>query len=167
MHVRNSIPGYTLVHICALRRRAGIVQWSDMARWFGSGIVRNWFAQQRPRGAAVPFEAPTLRMARVCDDERDGLIAILRDFANNGSVYIVPWTSLPLIATMTEHDLAVHQAVHENRASTPAQVRAVVSRLALSGVLGPEAKAREGEHSEAEKGRLADVELVLILAPAG
>ena len=82
-----------------------------MARWFGSGIVRNWFAQQRPRGAAVPFEAPALRMARVCDDERDGLIAILRDFANNGTAYIVPWTSLPLIATMTEHDLALHQAV--------------------------------------------------------
>jgi hypothetical protein len=134
-----------------------------MARWFGSGIVRNWFAQHRPRGAAVPFEAPALRMARVCDDERDGLIAILRDFANNGAAYIVPWTSLPLIASMTEHDLALHQAIHENKAATPAEVRAVVSTLALSGALGAEAKAREGERSEAEKGRLADVELVLIL----
>ena len=55
-----------------------------MGRWIGTGIIRNWFTQHRPRGAAVPFEAPALRMARVCEDERDGLIAILRDFANNG-----------------------------------------------------------------------------------
>jgi hypothetical protein len=134
-----------------------------MARWLGSGIIRNWFTQHRPRGAAVPFEAPALQMARVCDDERDGLIAILRDFANNGTAYIVPWTSLPLMASMTEHDMALHQAVGEARASTPTQVRAVVSTLALSGSLGPEAKAREGECARADQIRLADAELVLIL----
>ncbi len=134
-----------------------------MARWAGTGIIRNWFARQRPRGAAVPFEAPTLRMVRVCDDERDGLIAVLRDFANNGTAYIVPWTSLPLMASMTEHDMALHQAVGEARACTPAQVRAVVSGLALSGSLGAEAKAQEAERTRADRGRLADVELVLIL----
>lgn len=129
----------------------------------GTGIIRNWFAQHRARGAAVPFEAPALRMARVCDDERDGLIAILRDFANNGTAYIVPWTSLPLMAPMTDHDMALHQAVEENRASTPAQVRAVVSKLALSGALGPEARARESERSRIERNQVADVELLLIL----
>ncbi len=134
-----------------------------MSRWVASGIIRNWFARLRPRGAAVPFETPALRMARVCDDERDGLIAILRDFANNGAAYIVPWSSLPLMAAMTDHDLALHEAVRESRATTPAQVRAVVSRLALSGALGPEAKALEGQRTRAESGRLADVELILIL----
>src|SRR5277367_1615874 len=114
----------------------------------GSGILRNWFRQRRPRGAAVPFEAPALHMARICDDERDGLIAILRDFANNGTAYIVPWASLPLMAPMTEHDLALHAAVSETRASTPAQVRAVVSDLALSGTLGPEARTREQERTQ-------------------
>jgi hypothetical protein len=54
-----------------------------------SGIIGKWLGSPRPRGAIVPFEAPQLRMARVCDDERDGLIAILRDFANNGTAYIV------------------------------------------------------------------------------
>lgn len=134
-----------------------------MGRWAGTGIIRNWFAQRRPRGAAVPFETQALRMARVCDDERDGLIAILRDFANNGTAYIVPWASLPLMAPLTDHDMALHQAVRENRATTPAQVRAVVSKLALTGALGPEAKAREGERTQTEQSRLADVELVLIL----
>ena len=127
------------------------------------GMIRNWFARRRPRGAAVPFEAPALRMARVCDDERDGLIAILRDFANNGTVYIVPWSSLPLMAPMTDHDMATHKAVSETKATTPTQVRAVISRLALSGALGPGAKARESESRRAEQNRLADVELVLIL----
>lgn len=142
---------------------AGIVLWSDMGRLVGSGIIRNWFAQHRPRSAAVPFESPALRMARVCEDERDGLIAILRDFANNGTAYIVPWTSLPLMAAMTDHDLALHKAVNESKATTPALVRAVISKLALSGALGPEAKFREGERGRADQSRLADVELVLIL----
>ena len=134
-----------------------------MVHFVGKGIIRNWFAQRRPRGAAVPFEAPALRMARVCDDERDGLIAVLRDFANNGTSYIVPWTSLPLMVSMTAHDIALHEAVGEDKASTPAQVRAVISKLALSGVLGPEAKARESEHIRTGQGKVADVELMLLL----
>lgn len=129
----------------------------------GTGIIRKWFGQRRPRGAAVPFEAPALRMARVCDDERDGMIAILRDFANNGSSYIVPWSSLPLMAPMTEHDKALHTAVGEVKAATPAQVRAVVHELALSGALGEEAAIRETQHASTEHSAIADVELVLIL----
>ena len=31
-----------------------------MGRLVGTGIFRNWFAQHRPRSAAVPFEAPAL-----------------------------------------------------------------------------------------------------------
>jgi hypothetical protein len=102
-------------------------------------------------------------MARVCHDERDGLIAILRDFANNGTAYIVPWRSLPLVTAMTEQDKALHQAVGEARACTPADVRVVVSRLALSGALGPEAKARERDSAHTEQARRADMELILIL----
>jgi hypothetical protein len=132
-------------------------------RWAGAGFIRNLFAQHRPRGAAVPFEAPALRMARVCDDERDGLIAILRDFGRNGAAYIVPWTSLPLMAAMTDHDMALHAAVGETKASTPVQVRAVVSRLTLSGALGREAQTRETARSQADREGLADVELLLIL----
>ena len=106
-------------------------------------------------------------MARVCEDERDGLIAILRDFANNGTAYIVPWTSLPLMAAMTDHDLALHEAVSESKASTPAQVRAVISKLALSGALGPEAKVREGERTRADQSKLADSRAGTHIASAG
>lgn len=134
-----------------------------MGFWQGAGIIGNWFARHRPRGAAVPFDTPALRMARVCEDERDGLVAILRDFANNGTAYIVPWKSLPLVVPMTEHDQALHEAVWEDKATTPERVRAVVSKLALSGALGREARECENARTRAEPGRLADVELVLIL----
>ncbi len=134
-----------------------------LARWGQGGIFGNWLGGHRPRGAAVPFEAPALRMARVCDDERDGLIAILRDFGNNGAAYIVPWTSLALMVPMTDHDTALHKGIGERKPSTPAEVRAVVSGLALSGALGPEAKAREEQRTQADRTQVADIELVLIL----
>src|ERR1700760_721473 len=86
-----------------------------LARWGHGGVFGNWLGGHRPRGAAVPFEAPALQMARVCDDERDGLIAILRDFANNGAAYIVPWTSLPLMVPMTKHDSVLHKGVGERK----------------------------------------------------
>jgi hypothetical protein len=127
------------------------------------GFIRNWLGLSRPRGAAVPFETPALRMGRVCDDERDGLIAILRDFANNGSSYIVPWSGLPLIANMSSHDMALHRGIAESKPATPTEVRAVVSELAVSGALGPEAKTRELERRRTGATRLADVELILIL----
>ena len=128
-----------------------------------TGIIRNWFGLRRSRGAAVPFEAPVLHMARVCDDERDGLIAILRDFANSGAAYIVPWTSLPLMMSMTEHDKALHKAVEESKPSTAAEVRAVVTSLALTGALGPEARMRELTATQSDRATLADLELILIL----
>jgi hypothetical protein len=136
---------------------------SGAVHWFGAGIIGRWFAQHRRRGATVPFEAPALRMAQVCDDERDGMIAILHDFANNGSMYIVPWNNLPLMASMTTHDAVLHKGISESKATSPAQVRDVVCRLALSGALGPEAQARESERSRGDQTRLVEVELVLIL----
>jgi hypothetical protein len=130
---------------------------------FARGFIRNWLGARRSRGVVVPFESPVLRMARVCEDERDGLIAILRDFANNGTAYIVPWSSLPLVVPMSDYDKALHTGVAESRPTTPAEVRAVVSQLALSGALGREAKACEVERTRSARTQLADIELVLIL----
>jgi hypothetical protein len=125
--------------------------------------IGDWLRSRQPRGAVVPFEAPALQMARVCEDERDGLIAILHDFANNGTAYVVSWTNLPLLVSMTDQDKALHHAVAEAKATTPAAVRAAVSVLALAGGFGPEAKAREAARSLTDRSQLADVELVLML----
>jgi hypothetical protein len=64
---------------------------------------------------------------------------------------------------MSQHDMALHEAVGEARACTPAQIRAVVRTLALSGVLGPEVEAREKSNSQAEQAQTADIEVILIL----
>ena len=127
----------------------------------GLSAVRSWLRLGRPRGVSVPFSTPALQMARVCDDERDGLIAILRDFASTGASYIVPWNNLPSVVSMTESDLALHHAVQENRATSPEAIRAVVRSLTLSGVFGADAKSREVERETASRMRNVDLELVL------
>ena len=135
-------------------------------RWIGTGIIRKWFTQHRRRGATLPFEAPALRMAQVCEDERDGLVAVLHDFANNGSTYIVPWTSLPLMASMTAHDVALHKAIGESKASTPAQVRVRRQPAGALGSLGPGGKgagARAHPDGPAARRSRADT----FIAPAG
>lgn len=161
---RRSVRRHVLFTISNYKKTGSNAAANDM--WgtaAGTGIIRSFFGLRRPRGAVVPFEAPALNMARVCDDERDGLIAILRDFANNGSAYIVPWTSLPLMMSMTERDKALHKAVEESKPSTPAEVRAVVTSLALTGALGPDARARELALTQSDQSGLADLELILIL----
>lgn len=161
---RRSVRRHVLFTISNYKKTGSNAAANDM--WgtaAGTGIIRSFFGLRRPRGAVVPFEAPALNMARVCDDERDGLIAILRDFANNGSAYIVPWTSLPLMMSMTERDKALHKAVEESKPSTPAEVRAVVTSLALTGALGPDARTRELALTQSDQSGLADLELILIL----
>src|SRR6185437_5052546 len=78
------------------------------------------------RGAVVPFEAPALFAARVRADERRGLVMLLSNFAENGSVYVVPWGEAPRVLAVHGSDKALHGAIGEARASTPQAVRAVV-----------------------------------------
>jgi hypothetical protein len=134
--------------------------------WLGGlneGAVRSWLGLRPQRGATVPFQAPALRMARVCEDERDGLIAILRDFANKGTSYVVPWSQLPSLVTLTSEDAALHHAVAETKAASPAAIRAVVNDLALSGALGAKAKAQSAAQSQTASAYAGNVEAILIL----
>jgi hypothetical protein len=81
------------------------------------------------RGAVVPFEAPALFAARVRADERRGLVMLLSNFAENGSVYVVPWGEAPRVLAVHGSDRALHGAIDEARASTPQAVRSVVRRV--------------------------------------
>jgi hypothetical protein len=152
--------------IACYEREPAIENWSSAEMWLGGlseGAIRNWLRLRPQRGASVPFQTPALRMARVCEDERDGMIAILRDFANNGTSYVVPWKSLPALVKLTTEDAALHRAVAETKAATPAAIRAVVSELALSGALGAEAKAREAARLRTKAAYVGNVEAILIL----
>lgn len=81
------------------------------------------------RGAVVPFEAPALFAARVRADERRGLVMLLSNFAENGSVYVVPWSEAPRVLAVHGSDKALHGAIDEAQASTPQAVRVVVRRV--------------------------------------
>lgn len=82
------------------------------------------------RGAVVPFEAPPLFAARVRADERHGPVMLLHNFAENGSVFVVPWRDAPNVLTVHGSDETLHGAIGEAKASTPDSVRAVVRRVA-------------------------------------
>ncbi len=81
------------------------------------------------RGAVVPFEAPALFAARVRADDRRGLVMLLSNFAENGSVYVVPWREAPRVLAVHGFDKLLHGAIDEARASTPQAVRAVVRQI--------------------------------------
>jgi hypothetical protein len=81
------------------------------------------------RGAVVPFEAPALFAARVRADDRRGLVMLLSNFAENGSVYVVPWREAPHVLAVHGSDKLLHGAIGAAEASTPQAVRTVVRQI--------------------------------------
>ena len=130
--------------------------------WRVGGIVGSMLRRREPRSAAVPFEHEVLRLARAAEDERHGLVAILRDFAGNCARYLVPWADLPKMVRLGPGDAALHGAVEEAQAVTPAAMMAVVRTVALSGALGAAAKAGARASEQAEGKRERDLHAVLI-----
>ncbi len=130
--------------------------------WRVGGIVGSMLRRREPRSAAVPFQHEVLRLARAAEDERHGLVAILRDFAGNFARYLVPWSDVPKMVRLGPGDAALHDAVEEAQAVTPAAMMAVVQKVALSGALGPAAKAGARAAEQAEGKRERDLHAVLI-----
>ena len=120
------------------------------------------FLQRTVQAATVPFETPALRFARVREDERHHLVALLRDFADNGSVLVVPWDALPQVVAMSARDAALHTAIAEAKAVTPDAIRSVMTSLAASGALGAEAQARQAAKAHAESRRQTDMQAILL-----
>ena len=120
------------------------------------------FLRRTVRAASVPFETPALRFARVPEEERQPLDALLRDFADNGSVLVVPWDALPSVVAMSARDAALHTAIAEAKAVTPDAIRAVMTSLAASGALGAEAQARQAAKAHAESQRQTDMQAILL-----
>ncbi|MGH7078034.1 MAG: hypothetical protein ACREFU_08030 [Acetobacteraceae bacterium] len=120
------------------------------------------FLQRTVLAAAVPFETPALRFARVREDERHRLVALLHDFADNGSVLVVPWDALPTVVAMSARDAALHTAIAEAKAVTPDAIRSVMASLATSGALGAEAQARQATRTRVESQRQSDMQAILL-----
>lgn len=108
------------------------------------------------RGCVVPFKTRELFAARVRSDRRDGLVMLLRDFAGNGSTFVLPWRDVPVVTPITAYDRALHGAIGEAGASTPAAVRAALRHVPEDG--GAEAAA-EG----ADAKRIGEIHAALLV----
>ncbi len=130
--------------------------------WLVGGLVRSVLTRRKARSAAVPFESGPLRMARVAEDERHGMVAVLRDFAGSCARFTVPWADLPDTVPMSERDAVLHKVVNETKAVTPAAMRAAVAQVALAGLFGPEAKAQAAAEAQSDGQRERELHAVLI-----
>lgn len=108
----------------------------------------------RERGVAVPFTTPRLAQARVRLDSRDKLEALVPGFAEGRGTYVISWSGLPNVVTMTTHDLMLHEIVEEDGKVGPLDVRLATLKAQETGLAGPEvadAAKREIEIAEYEK----------------
>lgn len=118
-------------------------------------------AQHRRPAVIVPFEAPDLLGTRVRDDENNQRLALLFDFAGNGSTFVLPWRELPRSFALRPLDGALHTLVNALPFITPARLAAGISDVRVSGAAGQAARAAELERRAREEARAERMGLVL------
>jgi hypothetical protein len=91
------------------------------------------------RGAAVPFTSPLIAHARVRTDWRDRLELVIGQFAETVGHYVIPWTALSEIFTLTAYDTLLIEQVTEARALDPHAIRQAGLRVTATGLAGPSA----------------------------
>ena len=116
------------------------------------------------RGAAAPFTTPTLSSARVRLDDRPNLVLLTPGFSGTGSVYVLPWTAIPDLFTMTVHDRALYEQILKNKATTPSAIRREMLHVMASGLAGPEAKISARRALEADMAYETEIKAVLLVS---
>lgn len=118
-------------------------------------------AQHRRPAVIVPFEAPDLLGTRVRDDENNQRLALLFDFAGNGSTFVLPWRELSRSFSLRPFDGALHALVNALPLVTPARLADAISDVRASGAAGHTARAAELERRAREQARVERMGLVL------
>ncbi len=113
------------------------------------------------RGYSVPFESGHLLGSRVRQDVRDGLVALLRDFSNSGSTYVVPWAMVPRTVVMTWFDGALHSRVAQLRSLSPSAIQHAADEAAAAGEAGHAVQCDEMARRQREEDRLTALAEVL------
>jgi len=116
------------------------------------------------RGTAAPFTTPSLALSRVRPDERHGLVLLMPNLGGADGAYVVPWAAVAEVITMSVHDRALHEEVHEARAVTPDTMRIVSLKVARTGLAGTKAALAAEATLEAEEEQYAETHFLLILA---
>lgn len=105
------------------------------------------------RGTAVPFTTPLLAYSRVRKNYREQLELCVTRFSDAGGYYVIPWNAVRDVASLTVHDVLLHEEVSSVKMPDPHVIRMAAFRAAASGLAGVEAA------EAAEKAVAADEEL--------
>jgi len=93
------------------------------------------------RGVAVPFTTPLLAQARVRLDTTSRPEFILANLSGGKGRYIMPWSGLQELATVTLHDRALYERLKPPVIRRPGGVRQAALQTAAKGFAGPRAAA--------------------------
>ncbi len=115
------------------------------------------------RGVSLPFTTPELRLTRGRPNERRTLELVLPKFAGTNAIYVVPWSALPEVTSLTLFDRLFHAAVAERRATTPGAIRQIHLRMAATGVGGgvPQEAARRALDDDHRRSVATSLDLVI------
>lgn len=118
----------------------------------------------RPGGAkafSVPFESGHLLGTRVRQDLRDGLVALLHDFSDSGSTYVVPWAMVPRTVVMTWFDGALHSRLTQLTRLSPSVIQDAANDVVAEGGAGDDARQDEMRRRDREEDRKTAMQEVL------
>ncbi len=114
------------------------------------------------RGLAIPFTTPKLSLARVRRNRRDVQELLIPYFADAPGTYVVPWSTLPEMMSLTLHDRQLHEELSKLDAFTPNGVRWVCLKVGAQGLAGPDVaeSCRRRLASEAGQQLVANYSLI-------
>ncbi|MCK6451605.1 MAG: hypothetical protein L6R19_12230 [Alphaproteobacteria bacterium] len=112
---------------------------SSIARAASASASRSAIDAFIARGTTVPFTTPALHQARLRVDAAGGLEALLPAFSGADGTYVVPFRTLPSVATLTVHDRALFSAIVDRNARSPDTLHAAAFEVARTGLAGARA----------------------------
>jgi len=102
---------------------------------------------------SVPFESGHLLGTLVRQVLRDGLVALLHDFSDSGSTYVVPWALIPRTVVMTWFDGALHSRLAQLTRLSPSVIQDAANDVVAEGGAGDAARQDEMKRRDREEDR--------------
>ncbi|MTI10116.1 hypothetical protein [Curvivirga aplysinae] len=99
------------------------------------GSLPETFAE---RGYSVPFTTSVLEHLRVRVGREGGLEALLPGLSGGKGTYIIPWSDLPSVISMSLHDRSLYKKMNELSSHTPDKIRQAALEVQQDGYDGPD-----------------------------
>ncbi|MEQ8444081.1 MAG: hypothetical protein RIM72_08445 [Alphaproteobacteria bacterium] len=103
------------------------------------------------RGIYLPFTTPVLMYARLRRLHGSSMEILIPGLGGGSETYVIPYKVLPQVINTSVHDRALHEQMILLREVSPAAVRQMASKVAVTGLGGPFLARRAKENMRAEK----------------